>query len=289
MKGIILAGGSGTRLHPITLSINKHLLPVYDKAMIYYPLSILMLAHIKDILLVTDKNYIDSFYKILNNGKQWGLNIQYAEQEEPRGIAEALIIAEEFIGNDSVCLALGDNFFYGNGLSSKLLQSAQLTTGCILYGYKVKDPSRYGIVELDTDMSIKSIQEKPEKPLSNTAITGLYFFDNQASSIAKKISPSSRGELEITSINREYLKKGQVNLEILGRGFAWIDMGTHDSLLEASQFVQTIEKRQKYKIACLEEISFQNKWIGESEILKIIEQLKNNSYSDYLKDLIELK
>jgi glucose-1-phosphate thymidylyltransferase len=287
MKGIILAGGKGSRLYPITKSISKQLLPIYDKPMIYYPLSVLMLAEIKDILIITTPFDIENFKKLLGNGDQWGINIDYKIQPSPKGLAQAFILGENFIGKDSVCLILGDNIFYGQGFTPLLKKSILLDKGAIIFGYKVKDPQRFGIVEFDKDKQVISIEEKPKHSKSNFAITGLYFYDNNVTEIAKNIKPSQRGELEITSINKEYLKRNQLKVKLLGRGFAWFDTGTHDSLIEASQFVQTIEHRQGYQIACLEEIAYINGWIGKQEILEIAKPLSKNKYGQYLIELVE--
>ncbi len=287
MKGIILAGGSGSRLYPVTKGISKQLLPVYDKPMIYYPLSVLMLAGIKDILVITSPEDQESFQKLLNDGSQFGINLDYAVQPSPDGLAQAFIIGENFIGKDSVCLALGDNIFYGQGLTSLLQHSALKTNGATVFGYQVQDPERFGIVEFDKKDKAISIEEKPQKPKSNFAITGLYFYDNNVVQISKQIKPSARGELEITSINEIYLQRGALNVKRLGRGFAWLDTGTFESLLNASHFVQTIEKRQGYKIACLEEIAFNKGWISEKQIKSIANSLSKNSYGDYLLSLIK--
>lgn len=286
MKGIILAGGSGSRLYPITKSISKHLLPVYDKPMIYYPLSALMLAGIRDILIITTPENQNNFKKLLNDGSQFNLNLNYAIQPSPEGLAQAFIIGEKFIGKDSVCLALGDNIFYGQGLTPILIKAASQKDGATIISYQVKNPERFGIVEFDSQNKAISIEEKPIKPKSNYAVTGLYFYDNDVVQIAKSIKPSDRGELEITSINQVYLKRGNLKIENLGRGFAWLDTGTFESLLDASHFVETIEKRQGYKIACLEEIAFNKGWISRDKLYEIAKMLDKNSYGNYLKSLL---
>jgi len=290
MKGIILAGGSGTRLYPITLGISKHLLPIYDKPMIYYPLSVLMLAGIRDILIITTPEDQPGFHRALGTGEQFGVNLSYAVQPRPDGLAQAFILGAEFIGKNSVCLVLGDNIFYGHGFTPRLKQAvdnAENGKGATVFGYQVKDPERFGVVEFDENQKAISIEEKPKDPKSHFAVTGLYFYDNRVIEIAKRVRPSNRGELEITCVNRAYLEQGNLNVELLGRGFAWLDTGTHESLLEAAQFVETIEKRQGYKVACLEEVGFNNGWLGKEQLLQQVDQLKKNGYSQYLLGILE--
>lgn len=286
MKGIILAGGLGTRLYPITLSVSKQILPVYDKPMIYYPLSILMLAGIREILIISTPNDLPLFKKILNDGNEIGLKISYAEQEKPNGIAEAFLIGENFIGKDNVCLILGDNIFYGYGLRNLLKEAVNLKEGAIIFGYWVKDPERYGVVEFDKNGNVIGIEEKPQKPKSHYAVTGLYFYDNTVIEKAKSLKPSKRGELEITDLNNLYIKEGKLKLKLLSRGFAWLDTGTHEALLQASHFIYTIEQRQGLKIACIEEIAYREGFITKEQLLKLAQKYKNNSYYDYLLSLV---
>lgn len=286
MKGIILAGGSGTRLYPVTKGFSKQLLPIYDKPMIYYPLSVLMLAGIQDILIITSPDDQSIFKKLLGDGSNFGVNLNYRVQNSPNGLAEAFMIGEDFIGNDNVSLILGDNIFWGHGFTETLEKASSKPTGSKIFAYKVENPCHFGVVEFDDSNRVISIEEKPSKPKSNFAVTGLYFYDNDVISIAKSLRPSARGELEITAVNEEYLKQGSLSVELLGRGFAWLDTGTSESLLDASNFVSTIEKRQGFKIACLEEIAFNKNWIDKSDIEKIINNNSNNPYTQYLKNLI---
>ncbi|HHF7366666.1 TPA: glucose-1-phosphate thymidylyltransferase RfbA [Legionella bozemanae] len=289
MKGIVLAGGSGTRLYPITQGISKQLLPIYDKPMIYYPLSVLMLAGIREILVITTPEDCPAYQRILGNGEQFGIKLHYALQPSPDGLVQAFIIGEEFIGQDNVCLVLGDNIFYGLGFTKKLQEIAARQTGATIFAYPVKDPEHFGVVSFDEQMKAISIEEKPTDPKSNYAITGLYFYDNQVINIAKQVRPSYRGELEISCINQFYLECGDLHVELLGRGFAWLDTGTPESLLAASSFVQTIEHRQGLKIACLEEIAYKNNWISAETLREIALKLSKNNYGTYLLQLIEQK
>lgn len=287
MKGIILAGGSGTRLYPLTKAVSKQLMPIYDKPMIYYPMSILMLAGIKDILIISTPTDTPRFEQLFGNGHDLGLNLEYKVQEEPNGLAEAFILGEEFIGNDSVCLILGDNIYYGGGLSKMLQRATNKETGATVFGYHVNDPERFGVVEFDNQMKAISIEEKPEQPKSNYAVTGLYFYDNKVVDIAKTIQPSHRGELEITDVNKAYLEAGKLDVEVMGRGYAWLDTGTHESLLEAGTFIETIEKRQNLKVACLEEIAYRMDYITREQLIELAQPLKKNEYGQYMLRLAE--
>ena len=282
MKGIILAGGSGTRLYPITRGISKQLIPVYDKPMIYYPLSTLMLAGIREILVISTPDYLPLFEGLLGDGSEWGLSLSYQVQEHPNGLAEAFILGADFIGDDAVCLILGDNIYYGAGLSELVQSAAQKTTGATVFGYHVNDPERFGVVEFDDAMHAVSIEEKPAQPKSNYAVTGLYFYDNQVVDIAKHIQPSPRGELEISDVNSEYLKRGQLDVKLMGRGYAWLDTGTHDSMMEAANFIATVQKRQNLKVACLEEIAYRMGYIDRDQLVKLAQPLKKNDYGQYL-------
>ena len=282
MKGILLAGGAGTRLHPVTKAISKQLLPVYDKPMVYYPLSVLMSAGIKEILLISTPTDLPAYRRLLEDGSQLGINIHYTEQKAPNGLAEAFIIGEEFIGKDSVCLVLGDNIFYGEGLNTLMQEAVNQTKMATVFGYTVKDPQRYGVIEFDATGKALSIEEKPQNPKSNKAVVGLYFYPNRVIEIAKKIKPSPRGELEITTVNQAFLGEGQLQVKILGKGFAWLDTGTHESLIEAGQFIHTVEKRQGLKVACLEEIAFEKGWITRAQLIKMATALDKTEYGQYL-------
>ena len=287
MKGIVLAGGSGTRLYPITKGVSKQLLPIYDKPMVYYPLSVLMLAGIRDILIISTPEDMPGYQRLLGDGSDFGINLSYAIQSSPDGLAQAFLIGEEFIGTSPVCLVLGDNIFYGQGFGPLLRKAAQRPRGATVFGYQVKDPERFGVIEFDANMRAVSIEEKPQKPKSHYAVTGLYFYDNSVIKLAKQVTPSARGELEITSLNQAYLDRGDLNVELLGRGFAWLDTGTHESLLQAGMFVETIESRQGYKIACLEEIAYNNGWLRKEELNEIGHRLSKSSYGRYLLALIK--
>ena len=286
MKAIVLAGGTGTRLYPITNGISKQLLPVYDKPMIYYPISVLMLAGIREILIITTIEDQSAYRRMLGDGSKFGIHLNYEIQSSPDGLAQALIIGEEFIGIDSVCLVLGDNIFYGQGLTQILRRAVDQINGAIVFGYRVKDPKRFGVIEFDANLKAISIEEKPEHPKSQYAITGLYFYDNDVIDIAKQVKPSIRGELEITDVNQAYLERGELRVQLLGRGFVWLDTGTHESLLEAAQFVETIETRQGYKIACLEEIAFNNGWLEIKQLQNLANSVGKSSYGRYLKSLL---
>ncbi len=288
MKGIILAGGSGTRLYPLTLGVSKQLLPVYDKPMIFYPISTLMLAGIRDMLIISTPQDTPRFQTTLGDGNQWGINLSYAVQPSPDGLAQAFIIGEEFIGNDACSLVLGDNLFYGYELARQLENGAELSHGAHIFAYRVRDPERYGVIDFDENGTVTEIIEKPVKPPSNYAVTGLYFYDNDVVEIAKNIQPSPRGELEITDVNRRYLNNGKLSVTLLGRGSAWLDTGTHDSLLEAATFIETLERRQGLKIGCLEEIAWRKKWISDEDVLKMADNLKKNQYGEYLYNLIKV-
>ena len=289
MKGIVLAGGSGTRLYPVTKGVSKQLLPIYDKPMIYYPISVLMLAGIDNILIITTPEDQPGFIRVLGDGSDFGIKLTYKVQPSPDGLAQAFLLGEEFIGNDSVCLVLGDNIFWGHGFTPILEKAASRVDGATVFGYQVNDPERFGVVEFNDEQKAISLEEKPDNPKSNFAVTGLYFYDNDVVEMAKKVKPSDRGELEITTLNQMYLDKGSLNVELLGRGFAWLDTGTHETLLEAAMFVETIEKRQGYKIACLEEIALNNGWLSIEKTREIANSLSKNGYGQYLLNLIKNK
>lgn len=287
MKGIILAGGSGQRLHPITHAVSKQLLPIYDKPMIYYPLSTLMLAGIREILVISTPEELPRFKKLLGDGSQWGIFLEYAEQAVPRGLADAFIVGEDFIGNGNVCLVLGDNIFYGHNFATLLQESTKLTDGAVVFGYYVRNPQRYGVVEFDKSGKVLSIEEKPKQPRSNFAVVGLYFYDNDVIEIAKNVKPSRRGEIEITDVNNEYLKKDKLKVKLMGRGYAWLDTGTHDSLIDASLFVKTIEDRQGLKIACVEEIALRMGFVDKAQLEKHIRSMGKSSYREYLEKMMD--
>ena len=289
MKGIILAGGSGTRLYPLTKAISKQIMPVYDKPMIYYPLSTLMLADIREVLIISTPRDLPVFQELLGDGRQLGMRLEYAVQDQPRGLADAFIIGADFIGNDRVALVLGDNIFYGQSFSAVLRRVAAREKGATIFGYYVRDPREYGVVEFDENGKALSIEEKPEKPKSNYCVTGLYFYDNDVVKLAKSLKPSARNELEITDLNRMYLEQGRLNVELLGQGFTWLDTGTHESLVDATNFVKTVEVHQHRKIACLEEIAYRNGWITKEDVLEVYEEVKKNQYGKYLMDVLEGK
>ena len=287
MKGIILAGGKGTRLYPLTIASSKQLLPVYDKPMVYYPLSILMLAGIREILVISTPDALPVFRELLKDGSQWGLKFEYAQQSEPRGLADAFLVGREFIGDSPVCLILGDNIFYGEGMISLLQKCASLTEGAFIFGYRVNDPERYGIVEFDADEKVLSIEEKPESPKSNFAVPGIYFYDRHVVHMAEQVKPSARGEIEITDLNKLYLEKGQLNVKVFGRGVAWLDAGTHESLLQAAMFIEAIQNRQGLMISCPEEIAYRMGFINKEQLQKLGEALRGNTYGEYLLEIVE--
>lgn len=289
MKGIILAGGKGTRLNPLTLSISKQLLPVYDKPMIYYPLSMLMLAGIRDILIISTPEDLPLFKRLLNDGSQWGLHFEYRQQDQPRGLADAFIVGKEFIGNDSACLILGDNIFFGHGLVSQLQEAARLKSGAMVFAYEVRDPERYGVIEFDGDGKAISLEEKPKQPKSNYAVPGLYFYDRNVVKFAESLKPSARGEIEITDLNRIYLERGELRVSILGRGVAWLDAGTHDSLLQSANFIQAVQDRQGLMISCVEEIAYRMGFINREQLIELAKSMSSNSYGEYLLRLVKGK